>query len=141
MHLLDINVWLALTFQSHVHHASAKTWFEGLADDGTCFFCRMTQLGYLRLSTNPKAFGSEAVTLLKAWENYDKFSSDPRVGYLDEPPGLDPQWRRSTSSATFSPHVWNDAFLASFAYAANCTVVTFDHGFVRYSPVSAIILR
>ena len=30
MHLPDINVWLALTFDSHAHHPAAKTWFDGL---------------------------------------------------------------------------------------------------------------
>jgi hypothetical protein len=44
MHLPDINVWLALTFDSHVHHPAAKVWFDALADEH-CFFCRMTQQG------------------------------------------------------------------------------------------------
>jgi hypothetical protein len=42
MLLPDVNVWLALTFDSHVHHPAAKTWFDGLADE-VCFFCRLTQ--------------------------------------------------------------------------------------------------
>jgi hypothetical protein len=32
-----VDVWLALTFDSHVHHPAAKTWFDALTDEG-CFF-------------------------------------------------------------------------------------------------------
>jgi hypothetical protein len=38
MFLPDINVWLALTFDSHVHHLSAKTWFDGLPSGAVCVF-------------------------------------------------------------------------------------------------------
>ena len=46
MHLPDVNVWLALTFDSHFHHPVAKTWFDGLPSDFVCFFCRLTQSGF-----------------------------------------------------------------------------------------------
>jgi hypothetical protein len=55
IYLADVNLWLALAFESHVHHASAAAWFRGLASTDSCAFCRMTQQGFLRLSTNPKA--------------------------------------------------------------------------------------
>lgn len=29
MFLPDINLWLALAFESHFHHASAKRWIAG----------------------------------------------------------------------------------------------------------------
>jgi hypothetical protein len=29
INLVDANVWLALAFSDHVHHAIARTWFEG----------------------------------------------------------------------------------------------------------------
>jgi predicted nucleic acid-binding protein len=28
MLLPDVNVWLALTFDSHIHHPAAKKWFD-----------------------------------------------------------------------------------------------------------------
>lgn len=55
MFLPDVNVWLALTFDSHHHHPDAKKWFDALPGQ-ICFFCRMTQQGFLRLSTNPTVF-------------------------------------------------------------------------------------
>src|SRR4051794_5335004 len=95
MRLPDVNLWLALAFQSHVHHARAKDWFEALPEPGGSF-CRMTQQGFLRLATNPKAFGDEAVTLADAWRMYDAFRADPRVAFAEEPAGLEAFWREYT---------------------------------------------
>jgi uncharacterized protein len=67
MFLPDVNLWLALAFESHVHHSAAKAWFDGLSDGDACGFYRMTQQGFLRLATNPRAFAEEAVTLAEAW--------------------------------------------------------------------------
>ena len=54
--LVDANVWLAVAFSGHVHHAPAKTWFEG-QNDATCAFCRVTQMALLRHLTNSKIMG------------------------------------------------------------------------------------
>ena len=78
MLLPDVNVWLALTFDLHVHHPAAKNWFDGLTGE-VCFFCRLTQQGFLRLATNGAAFGPHALTLAEAWQKYDTFRSDARV--------------------------------------------------------------
>jgi uncharacterized protein len=140
MHLPDVNVWLALAFGSHVHHPAAKTWFDGLPNDAVCFFCRLTQQGFLRLATNPSVFGKHAVTLPDAWQKYDILLSDPRVAYAEEPAGLEPQWRGFTQHQSFSPKVWNDAYLAAFALTANLNVVTFDKAFTQYANVKCMVL-
>ncbi len=140
MHLPDINVWLALTFDSHVHHPAAKTWFDGLPNDAACFFCRLTQQGFLRLATNPSVFGKHALTLPDAWQKYDILLSDPRVAFAGEPADLETHWRTFTQHQSFSPKVWNDAYLAAFAVAANLEMVTFDKGFSQYANVKCIFL-
>ncbi len=33
MFLLDVNVWIALAFATHVHHTAAKVWFESARTD------------------------------------------------------------------------------------------------------------
>lgn len=68
MLLLDVNVWLALAFDGHAHYPAAKQWFDGLSDQ-VCYFCRLTQQGFLRLATNPSVFGKNAVTLPDAWQS------------------------------------------------------------------------
>ena len=139
MLLPDVNVWLALTFDSHIHHPAAKKWFDALSDQ-VCYFCRMTQLGLLRLATNQKVFGVHVLTLGQAWQEYDKFQSDGRISYADEPANLEPQWRSWTQNQTFSPRVWNDAYLAAFAKIAGLELVTFDKGFAQYIGVKCTIL-
>jgi toxin-antitoxin system PIN domain toxin len=74
MLLPDVNVWLALTFDSHVHHPAAKKWFDALAGQMS-LFCRITQQSFLRLATNTKVFGAHAVTMPEAWQNYDLLQS------------------------------------------------------------------
>jgi hypothetical protein len=140
-YLADVNLWLALAFESHVHHASASLWFDGLASDEVCLFCRFTQIGFLRLATNPKAFGEEAVGLSDAWRLYDMFRADPRVKFADEPTGIEVAWREFTARQSFSPKVWNDAYLAAFVQATGMQFVTFDQGFSQYADVACKILQ
>jgi uncharacterized protein len=140
MLLPDINVWLALTFDSHIHHPAAKSWFDGLPNDTVCCFCRLTQQGFLRLATNRSVFGKDAVTLPDAWQLYDLFLSDPRISFAEEPAQIETHWRTYTQSRSFSPQVWNDAYLAAFALAGGLELVTFDRGFAQYQNVSSIIL-
>jgi toxin-antitoxin system PIN domain toxin len=139
MFLPDVNVWLALAFESHVHHPVALGWFDSLSDQ-RCSFCRLTQQGFLRLATNPRAFGDEAVTLAEAWRLYDAFLADPRIGFADEPGGLEPDWREYTGGDTFTPRIWSDAYLAAFARAGGLELVTFDKGFSRYHHSKCLIL-
>ena len=140
MLLPDINVWLALTFDSHFHHPVAKNWFEGLSSE-VCLFCRLTQQGFLRLATNVSVFKSNAVTLPEAWQKYDLFLSDPRISFADEPAGIEDHWRVFTSKRSSSPHMWNDAYLAAFAVSGNLELVTFDQGLAQYKPATCTILR
>jgi uncharacterized protein len=60
MYLPDDNLWLAMVFEAHTHHIVAKAWFESLSTE-ICAFCRLSQQGFLRLATNPRAFGEDAV--------------------------------------------------------------------------------
>jgi uncharacterized protein len=137
--LPDVNVWFAMTFDSHFHHSSAKTWFDGLTDE-LLFFCRMSQQGFLRLATNPKVAGKYVLTLNDAWQKYDTYLGDPRIGFTGEPTNVEPHWRTFTQGNTFSPKVWNDAYLAAFSVAGNYDLVTFDKGFARFPGLTHTIL-
>jgi len=92
----------------------------------------MTQQGFLRLATNPKAFQDEAVTLAEAWRLYDSLLADPRVSFALEPHDMELLWRDYTWRRTFSPKVWNDAYLAACACTEGNELVTFDQGFSQY---------
>jgi len=126
----DINVWVALTYDRHVHHVRARGWFEGLAPGARLFFCRVTQLGLLRLLSAPAVMGpDEAKSQRDAWRAYDRWLEDERVEFLDEPSGLETHFRALTRSRHASTKDWADSYLAAFAEASRLTVVTFDRAF------------
>ena len=126
----DINVWVALSYDRHVHHLAALQWFEALAPTSRLFFCRLTQLGLLRLLSAPAIMGSdEAKSQREAWKAYDIWLDDPRIEFLDEPGGLESAFRGLTRSVQASPKDWADSYLAAFAQVARLTIVTFDRAF------------
>jgi len=134
MHLPDINLWLALTFASHKHHQIAAAWFDDV-EIGNAAFCRVTQLGFLRLATTPKVLAEDPLTLIQAWDSYDALFCDPRVVFSEEPAELELRWREFSRRRTFSPKVWNDAYLAGFVKAADFELVTFDKGFTQFKGI------
>jgi toxin-antitoxin system PIN domain toxin len=137
--LPDINFWLALVFDTHLHHPAAKSWFDQLTDE-VCSFCRVTQYGFLRLANNPKLFPTDAMSLTAAWQLDDTTLADARVAFADEPANLESGWRQHAHGSAFAPKLWGDAYLAAFAEAGAFEVVTFDTGFRKYRNLACTIL-
>jgi uncharacterized protein len=126
----DINVWVALTYEGHVHHAIARSWFAAAGDSLRLVFCRFTQLGLLRLLTAVPVMGKdEVMTQAEAWRAYDRWLQDERVAFLDEPFGLETPFRALTQASRSATKDWADSYLAAFALAEQLTLVTFDRGF------------
>ncbi|NLX95240.1 MAG: PIN domain-containing protein [Rhodopirellula sp.] len=133
---MDANVWLALAVDAHVHHISASTWFDGQRE-GSCAFCRLTQLAILRHLTNARIMGEANVqTQAQAWRVYEALVTDPRVEYLDEPPGIIGPFESLTQASQPAQKRWSDALLAAFAMCLGLEVVTFDAGFKSFSGLS-----
>jgi toxin-antitoxin system PIN domain toxin len=121
----DVNVWLALLTADHVHHRAATRWWE---DDKSkaIVFCRMTQLGVLRLLTTSAMMNGKPLTMIQAWAAYDRLFTDDRVAFTAEPAGVESQFRAATSMPHCSPKMWADEYLIVFARHAGGRVVTFD---------------
>jgi toxin-antitoxin system PIN domain toxin len=100
----------------------------------------LTQQGFLRLATTPQATAGSPLSLIDAWRTYDELFHDPRVVFSEEPDGLETFWREYTRRRSFSPKVWNDAYLAAFARAADFELVSFDKGFKKYRNLKHAIL-
>lgn len=112
-----------------MHHDIARDWFHSLQADARFHFCRFTQLGFLRLLTAEVVMGADVMNQTEAWAVYDRWMEDPRVGFLEEPPGIERRFRGLTRLKTASPKVWADAYLAAFADTSQLTMVTFDRAF------------
>ncbi|WP_166442739.1 TA system VapC family ribonuclease toxin [Phragmitibacter flavus] len=127
-----MNSWLALTFQSHVHHKEMAVWFEGL-EENSVYFCRLSMLGFLRLAQLEAAFPGEAVTAEQAWGFYEGYLGDERVGFKDEPPGVDHLLAGYLGRVTQkSPNVVTDAYLAAFARLEGLKLHTFDRALAKH---------
>jgi uncharacterized protein len=83
-YLPDVNVWIALAAARHSHHQSARNWFNKLQDEQLAF-CRLTQIGFLRLLTNKHVMQEEVMTTGQAWQAYRTLRLDRRIGYSTEP--------------------------------------------------------
>ena len=64
--LPDVNVWIALAAEGHVHHLPARKWFAA-QPTASVAFCRITQMGLLRLLTNSNVMGRAPRTIGHAY--------------------------------------------------------------------------
>jgi toxin-antitoxin system PIN domain toxin len=134
MILVDVGVWLAAIWGRHVHYPVASAWLNRQADD--LVFCRVTQMGLLRLLSNPAIMGNDSVDRSQAWRLFDELWSDERVLWADEPAELDAVWRAISARDDKSHKLWTDDYLAAFAQASGLTLATLDHKLpVRYPSV------
>jgi uncharacterized protein len=124
MTLVDVGVWLAAVWGRHAHYPVASEWFNRQADD--MVFCRVTQMGLLRLLSNPAIMGGDAVDRSQAWRLLDQLWSDERVLWAEEPDGLEPVWRAISARDDKSHKLWTDDYLAAFAQVGDLKLATLD---------------
>jgi toxin-antitoxin system PIN domain toxin len=135
----DVNVWIALTYEGHVHHQIARDWFHSVDQDSRLFFCRFTQLGLLRLLTAEAVMGDEVMNQMEAWRAYDRWLGDGRVDFMDESGALEARFRSLTRLRQAASKDWADSYLAAFAAVSQLTLVTFDRA-LRTKARSSIFL-
>jgi len=80
----------------------------------------------LRLLTSEAAMGQDVMTQRAAWQAYDRWQDDDRVGFLDEPVDLEARFRSMTRLKNPAPKDWTDSYLAAFAETSDLLLVTFD---------------
>ncbi len=137
--LVDVNVWVALSSDRHAHYDAAHRWFAGV-DAGGAAFCRLTQLGYLRLLTNERVMGEDVLSQREAWRTYDRICEDLRVSFVSDPPEAEGVLRSLTQSGQSGAGPWTDAYLAAVAKTRGLAVVSFDRGFRQLCGADALIL-
>ena len=124
----DLNVWLALSVAGHRHNGDAWTWLGLLPERSRLIFSWYTQLGLLRLLTNPAVMEEHTLTLGKAWGVYDRWLKDPRVVFYPEPRNLEKTFREVTAPfAGKAASKWvGDCYLLAWAAQSDAALVTFD---------------
>lgn len=130
MDIPDINVWLALVDENHQHHVAALGyWNQARADH--VGFCRITMLGFMRLSTQPRVL-SRTLTNPEAWDIYQRYLATPNLVFVVEPGNLELHLLALTQDTSLPNRYWTDAYLAAFALATHARLVSFDHDFLRF---------
>lgn len=131
-----------MAYKGHQHHSIAASWFNRLENE-TAGFCRVTQMGYLRLVTNPIVMGDEVSTPVEAWKGYDVLTSDFRVVFYPEPDpvAVADEFRALTTAPRSTHRQFPDAYLAAFARVGGLTLVTFDRGLSRMARKDVLLLR
>jgi toxin-antitoxin system PIN domain toxin len=137
--LLDVNVWLALASGRHIHHQIAKDWFVQL-ESAEAAFCRITQMSFLRLITNHRVMGGDALSQRSAWTLYEDLARDERVTFAPEPAEVEAAWKHYTQGSFTGTNVWTDAYLAALAAVQGMKLVTFDRGLARVKDVQTLVL-
>src|SRR2546428_102543 len=88
IYLADVNVWIALTLSYHKNHSSAIHWLLDSPQDQIAF-CRVTQMGFLRLLTNRAVMDNQPLGTTEAWELFDEWLDGDGIGFVPEPQGLE----------------------------------------------------
>ncbi len=112
-----------------MHSDAAWAWFSG-QEDSRFSFCRLTQLGLLRLLATSAVMGEDVRNIGEAWKVYDRWLEDSRIGILPEPFELDVAFRAATRSVSrlSSPKALGDCYLLAVSQVTDATLVTFDRG-------------
>jgi len=132
VHLLDVNVLIALGWPTHKHHAAVHNWFSSIADvrgadvrgaDGGWATCPMTQCAFVRISTNPKAVGP-ALTPAQAVAAIAQMTTHPQhVFWADDLP----VGSNYFPAARLQGHQQiTDAYLLSLCHSRGGHLATFD---------------
>jgi toxin-antitoxin system PIN domain toxin len=143
IHLLDVNVLVALFDPGHVHHEHAHTWFAGAREDGWAT-CPITESGLVRIVSNP-AYPGRRTTVADAVDRLRRFAqSGCHTHWHDDASILDV----GTLDATHlgGHREVTDAYLLALAVRNRGALATFDRS-VRtaavagFGPEHLVVLR
>ena len=128
---MDINVLLALTWTFHVHHSACHAWFARARTAGFCT-CPLTQIGLVRLSSNP-AFTKKAVPPMEALAMLGDITRLPEHRFW--PADLPPE-QAFRGAGINSHHQVTDAYLLGLAKARGGIFATLDWGVRALDPAT-----
>lgn len=125
VHLLDVNVLIALFDPGHIHHGAAHEWFGAVGHEAWAT-CPLTENGFVRILSNPRYAGRrttvrDAVERLRTLTEADGHAFwDDAVSLLDA--------ARLDARALHGHREITDAYLLALAVARPGVLATFDTG-------------
>ena len=119
--LFDINLLLALSWNSHPHHAASHRWFSALT--GPWATCPLTELGYVRLSSNPRVIAAAGTPALAVQGLVQLRALRPQFWPNDYSPADETAFARLQGHNQVT-----DAYLLLLAHRHKGKLATFDAG-------------
>ncbi len=127
----DVNVLIAAARDDHPHHRTARAWLDlavhGCLSGGSIELLPMVVTGFLRVSTNPKAFAMP-MAITQAIAFVDALLGVPGVEIAE----LGREWptlRQICVDHDLTASDVPDAWIAAAVRATGSHLVTFDRGF------------
>ena len=130
--LVDVNVLLPLLIPQHTAHGVARRWLDAQSA-GTLRFTALTQLGVLRLLSQPRVMGTSVLApaqALHVWHQLEAALSLLEAGAV--PSDHARHLETLVAQRVASPNLWTDAWLAALALTLDWEMVTFDRGFLAF---------
>ena len=121
-YLLDVNVFLALVAENHIHHRLVTTWFNtpGLQ----WALCSFTEAGFLRNATASRA---GQISMSEATAILARMAEQPGYHYLP----ITTDWQTLCSpffTRLYGTKQVTDAYLLGLAVQSGMVLVTMDKG-------------
>lgn len=121
--LLDVNVLLALAWPNHQFFPTARKRLE--SHRGRWATCALTELGFIRLSANPRVVGqhrtpADAAGLLAS------MTADPKHVYIEVLPSPVKATRSPSFNCILGHRQVTDLYLLGLAERNHARLVTFD---------------
>lgn len=133
--LLDANLLIALTHSAHVHHAEAHAWFAAQPKRRWAT-CALTQLAFVRLTSNPKVVGRE-ITPAEAMHALAAMAAQATHEYWPDAP--EPLQLATLQCAALVGHRQvTDAYLLGLSALRKQCLATLDRGLVSFATAAGL---
>jgi toxin-antitoxin system PIN domain toxin len=136
--LPDVNLLLVLAWPNHQFFARARRWFNDRS--ARWCTCAVTQLGFVRLSSNP-SYTEHAKSPLEAVRLLAAMTAHPEHRFLSEHPPIDDASFADVASRLMGHQQVTDAYLVAFARHHDVQLVTFDRRIEAISPADGLVVR
>lgn len=132
MKLPDVNLLLYAADESSSHHAQARSWLEQtLSETEEVGFAWLALLGFIRISTNPFAFGNP-LSLAKAFEFVDSWLGQPVATVVQPTAQHAAHLHDLLEPIGTAGNLTSDAHLAALAIEHGAELCSHDADFSRF---------
>jgi uncharacterized protein len=140
--LVDVNVLVPVLLPQHPAYGAAHAWLMGRPAEAPACWAVPTQLGVLRLLSQPRVMGDAALTperALQTWDNLVRAAGLQAI--TSTPPAHTQHLRKLVAGRAISANLWTDAWLAAMALSLDSEMVSFDRGFRSFEGLHLTLLQ